>query len=97
MKVYQVWLKTERLFKIFEKQKPYLLGQDAAAQVTYSFAYDQQYFHEALSNISHTRALPLAMWVLKLRAVSSYMPCLGSGALGGSSSLSGSWRMYKNP
>lgn len=32
------------------------------------------------------------MCSLKLRAVSSYMPCLGSGAFGGSSSLSGSWR-----
>lgn len=35
--------------------------------------------------------LPLVMWALKLSAVSSYMPCLGSGAFGGSSSDSGSW------
>lgn len=36
------------------------------------------------------------MWVLKLRAVSSYIPCLGSGALGGSSSLSGSCKTFSN-
>lgn len=40
-------------------------------------------------------SLPLDMWALKVAAVSSYMPCLGSGAFGGSCSLSGSWRAQK--
>ena len=38
-----------------------------------------------------THCVPLEMWPLKLEAVRSYRPCFGSGTLGGSGSLSGSY------
>lgn len=86
----------ENKFKIGTKQKRFIWHDRKQLRKYTTWSYCSFAFHETIiTNCwSSTRALPLAMWALKLGAVSSYMPCLGSGALGGSISLSGSWRKH---
>lgn len=79
------WLKTERTFKLGTKAKPAICKR-CKAELCINLDSSWTLVH----------VLPLDTCSLKFWAVSSYMPCLGSGAFGGSSSLSDSCRASSN-
>lgn len=79
------WLKTERTFKLWTKAKAAICKR-CKTELSINLACSWTSVH----------VLPLDTCSLKLWAVSSYMPCLGSGAFGGSSSLSDSCRAANN-